>query len=192
MIRLFIALPISANVRKRVQSIITILRPSGRNVKWVNPDNLHLTLRFLGDTDKNLVSHISRLIDKVARGYQPVATVLTDVGCFPNMTRPRVLFLGHSDSAEPLIEIARQIELGVRELEFPAEEKKFKPHLTIGRIRRPDVSTDLIDALRNLKPYPVSITYDRICLYQSTLTPSGPIYDLLHEAQLSTAERFSD
>lgn len=192
MIRLFIAFPLAEEVRNRIESLITALRTVDKNVKWVKAENLHMTLRFLGDTEERLIDRLSELIDTVATGHSPVRTALAEVGCFPNMARPRVIWIGHDDPDQSLGKIARQIELKVRELRFPKEKRRFTPHLTIGRMRRPDGSATIGPALQDLSFEPISIAYDRISLYKSTLTPGGPIYEVLHEARLSTTERFGD
>ena len=184
MMRLFIALPLPGDVEQRLEEIIAELRRQSGRVKWVESKNIHLTMRFLGNTEESQVGDLSRLVGSVAGQYPPVTTVLDRLGGFPNLSRPRVLWVGFRDNVEFLEKMARQIELGVRALRFPKEKKGFKPHLTIGRVK--DVSTvrGLSEYMKGYELAEIPVTFDRLVLFKSTLTPQGPIYDRLHEAEL--------
>ncbi len=191
MMRLFIALPLGLQVERYLSSIIDELRPHGGSVKWVAPQNVHLTVRFLGDTEEHRVPKIKQLLDKVASEHPTVATTIDCLGAFPNLRRPRVVWAGIHDNVDHLEKLARQVELGVRKLRFEKETKGFKPHLTLARIRKPQGLEQLIAHLESFALEPQLLTLDRLVLFKSTLTPKGPIYDRLHEALLGQ-ERFGD
>lgn len=191
MIRLFIACPLTGEVKQRIGQIIETLRPVVKNIRWVKTENLHITLRFLGDTEERLVGRLGELIDHVAATHEPVPSNLNELGGFPDLRRARVVWIGHHQPEDGLARIARQIELKVRELRFPKEKKRFTPHLTIGRLRFPDSSGALAQAIESYQLEPISVVYDRITLFKSTLTPSGPIYEKLHEANLGHSETFN-
>ena len=184
MIRSFIAMPLAPPVEDRLAGIISECRSEGDGVKWVAPGNIHLTLRFLGDTDESLVPKISGLIDKIGREFSAVETVLDRLGAFPNLRKPRVFWIGVGSDDDNLAKIARQIELKVRELRFQKEKKGFRAHLTLGRVRHPDRVKNLAAFLEDYQLAPIPVLFDRIVLFKSTLTPRGPIYDRLHTTML--------
>lgn len=189
MMRLFIALPLGREAENCLGRIIDDLRPYGEAVKWVAPQNIHLTVRFLGDTEEQRVPKVQELLDKVSSEHNIVETSIGRLGAFPNLRRPRVLWAGINGNVEMLEKLARQVELGVRKLHFEEESKGFKPHLTLGRIRRPQELERLIARMESFTMDPLPIRLDRIVLFKSTLTPKGPIYERLHEAMLGQ-ERF--
>lgn len=187
--RLFIATPLPGEIEDYLAEIIDDLRPEGRAVKWVKAANIHVTLRFLGETDESLLPQLKALIDQTAQGQPAVATAVAGVGAFPNLRRPRVFWVGLGQGIEPLAEMAERIELAVRELGFEPETKRFKPHLTIGRVRRDGDARSLAQVVESYRLEPRRFSLNSIVLFQSTLTPQGPIYRRLHEAPLGV-ERF--
>ena len=182
--RLFIALPLETSVKDALGGIISDLKSHGGPVKWVKPDNIHLTLRFLGETDENLVSKIKTEIDAVAAAHTQVTTSISKLGGFPNLGRPRVIWVGIEHNLELLSKMARQMELKARELRFEKEKRAFKAHLTLGRVRQPRGLERLTEAMQAYVLEEIPVQFDRIVLFKSTLTPQGPIYDRLHEAVL--------
>ena len=190
--RLFIATPLSDHVVGCLDRLISRFAAQGGKVKWVRPGNIHLTLRFLGDTPEDQLPELRNLIDRTAASISPVETEAIRLGGFPNLNRPRVIWVGLAPSAEPLAKLAAQIEQELRRVCFKAEEKPFRAHLTLGRVKD---SRDLAALLNFLKTYkfdPFPVTLDRLVLFQSVLTPKGPVYTRLHEALLGgvSQERF--
>jgi 2'-5' RNA ligase len=191
MMRLFIALPLGRDAENCLGGVIDDLKPYADAVKWAAPHNIHLTVRFLGDTEEQRVPSIQQLLDKVASEQSKVETSIGRLGAFPNLRRPRVLWAGIDGNVEMLEKLARQIELGVRELRFEEESRGFKAHLTLGRIRKLQVLERLVARMESFTMEPFPLTLDRIVLFKSTLTPKGPIYERLHEAMLGQ-ERFGE
>ncbi len=188
MIRLFIALPLEKKVEDRLNDIITQLEPYGGRVKYVNPKNIHLTLKFLGNTEPELVEKIIKNIDQVAAKFNSVKTNLSHIGTFPDWKHPRVIWIGIDETKEILPKIAKQIEIAMKPLGWEKIDKKFRAHLTLGRIKDNRDLEDLINFAKNYKIEPIPLKFDRITLFQSTLTNRGPFYKILHEAKLG--ERF--
>ena len=184
MIRLFIAMPLPPQVEEELGKIIFLLKQKGSRVKWVAPKNIHLTIRFLGDTEEHLVGDLSSLIDVVAGKFDPVASAIGQLGAFPNLRSPRIIWAGLRDNIEVLAKLAGQVELAVRELRFKKEPKQFKAHLTLGRVRDSSPLLALTEYLQSFTLEEISVTFDRLTLFKSTLMPQGPIYDRLHEAML--------
>ncbi len=182
--RLFIALPLGPEVKDALGRIISDFKRHGGPVKWVKPENIHLTLRFLGETDESLVGKIKTEIDTVAAAHARVQTSISRLGGFPNLNRPRVIWVGIEHNLELLSKMARQMELRARTLRFDKESRAFKAHLTLGRVRQPQGLEGLTQALDKYVLEEIPVMFDRIVLFKSTLTPQGPIYDRLHEAAL--------
>lgn len=189
--RLFIALPLPSAVEHHLGRIIDNLKKSHANVKWVKSSNIHLTLRFLGETDQRLVPELTKMLDTVSSDTKPFTISSDKIGAFPNTRKPRVVWAGMSGSdVELMYDLANKIEKGVRQLGFEPEERSFKPHLTLGRLRDPRQPSDLPQFLESYRVELIEFVLDKLVLFQSTLTPKGPIYDRLHEITL--AERFGD
>ncbi len=187
MVRLFIALPVEPTVKQFLAETITHLRDIGGDVKWVDPKNVHLTVKFLGDTDEKLVKQIAEKMDKIASRNRPIDCTLDRLGAFPNLRRPRVFWAGMTSSKgvmETLKHMAGAVNLAVSKLGFERENRPFKSHLTLGRVRISTGLEALTDYVGTTEIEPCPVHLDRLVLFKSTLTPKGPIYDRLHEAVL--------
>jgi len=184
MTRLFIATPISSEVEKELARIISTLKNAGGPVKWVEPSNIHLTLKFLGDTNEKLIPQIKEIIDNVAATHKKVPTTLNSLGAFPTLNRPRVYWVDLKDRDADLEKMASALDNAVHGLGFEKESRPFRSHLTLGRVKFPENLQKLNEAVRNIKVIPLPQVFGRIILFKSTLTPRGSIYDKLHESKL--------
>lgn len=189
MIRLFIAFPIESAVREHLAAISGRFKSISPNVKWVDPDNMHLTARFLGDTDPKMIRPIVELIQSTCEKFGPVQAMVERIGGFPNLKRPRVLWAGLSESADNLTPIVQELRNGLNRLGISPDEKRFKAHLTLARIKQPIGLERLLGELERFKFEPIKITFKRMELIESTLTPQGPIYKTLGLGQL--VDRFA-
>ena len=180
--RLFIASPISAEVEKELTRVIAALTSSGGPVKWVAPSNIHLTLKFLGEADEQLLPDLRLIIDETAKKHKAVESGLSGLGAFPNLNRARVYWVGLAGGKEQLASIARDLENKVYKLGFEKENRPFKSHLTLGRVKTPQGLQKHNDVVIATKVSQILFKFDRIILFKSTLTPGGPIHDFLHEA----------
>lgn len=189
--RLFIALPLSIDVERALGRIIDDLAKSGAKVKWVDPKNIHMTVRFLGDTNERLIPELKQLIDRAASQTKATHVTINRLGTFPNLKKPRVFWAGLDPNAllEGIIAMAEEIERGVQAVGFEPESKSFKPHLTLARVKYPDGLDRLCRAIEDYTITPIDVSLDRLVLFKSTLTPRGPVYDKLHESVFG-AERF--
>lgn len=183
--RLFIATPLGAEIENYLRRIIDDLAAVGRGVKWVRAENIHITLRFLGETDEARIPKLKGLIDRVASSHSPVQMELSSLGAFPNLGRPRVLWAGLRGPVDDLAKIARQFELGARKLRFEPERKKFRAHLTLGRVRDAGQLGDICRCCEEYEIEPRPVSLDRLALFKSTLIPKGPIYERLYQVPLS-------
>ncbi|MBU0985114.1 MAG: RNA 2',3'-cyclic phosphodiesterase [candidate division Zixibacteria bacterium] len=187
--RLFIALPLADEVESRLGHIIADLRPDGSSVKWVASNNIHLTVKFLGDTDDRLIPAIIKHLETIASQFQPMSATIDRLGAFPNLRKPRVIWAGSSAPPEMAGRIAEAVDAAVHGLGFERETRKFKPHLTLGRVKQGRSVGHLPEALENYRLTPIPFRLDRLVLFKSTLTPQGALYDRLAECPLGE-ERF--
>jgi RNA 2',3'-cyclic 3'-phosphodiesterase len=189
MLRLFIALPLPHEVEIALDRLLGQLRPQSSDVKWVPAKNIHLTVKFLSETDEKLVPRIKTAVNEVAAGYQPFESIMDRVGGFPNLKKPRVIWVGGSQPIEAAVRMAAEIDRRMHELGFEIETRPFKAHLTLGRVREGRSIGVLAAYLESFRLAPIPLRLDRLVLFKSTLTPKGSIYERLHEAKLGQ-ERF--
>ncbi|MBI4375482.1 MAG: RNA 2',3'-cyclic phosphodiesterase [Elusimicrobia bacterium] len=185
--RLFIAVPISSNVREAADRAIAKLRATGADFKWVDPGALHMTLCFLGDMPESSRPGIERAMTAAAAGAGPFEIEFDRLGFFGSADHPRVLWLGVGSGARQLksLEAAISRRLVEERLEFKREERDYEPHLTLGRMR----SAKNLERLRgDIKAFAIVPTLrsqvDRVVLYESQLSPQGPAYAALTEFPL--------
>ncbi len=189
MLRLFIALPLPTEVEKYLGRIIADLKPEGSSVKWVQPQNIHLTVKFLGDAEERLVSQIKQELEAVAARFESFDSSIDTLGAFPNLRKPRVFWAGGSTTSGTAAEIAEAVDAAMQKLGFERETRRFKPHLTLGRVRQGRSVGRLTETVEQYQMTPISFRMDRLVLFKSTLTPQGAIYDRLAECRLGE-ERF--
>jgi 2'-5' RNA ligase len=175
-IRTFIAVELPDQLKQDVDKLIVGLKPFGPDVRWVRAANLHLTLRFLGDIEQSDLPKLSDLIKKQLTGLQPFSIKLAGLGCFPNMRRPRVVWLGADGALESLQVLATKVETACIESGFGRGDKPFSAHLTIGRIREPRGLEPLIKRLETTQFSSADFTVDRVIVFKSDLSPRGPTY----------------
>jgi RNA 2',3'-cyclic 3'-phosphodiesterase len=182
--RTFIAIKIIPE--KKLLDIVSTLRKTleGEAISWVDTNNLHLTLRFLGETSDEQVSKIAHLLDNIFQNYHRFQFNLKGVGFFKSKNKPRVLFLSVENDLL-LKQLAAEIEEMVVSLGLSREEKLFNPHLTLGRIKflqNKDAFYSLADELNGAEIQYVNVF--EIIYYQSVLSSAGAIYKPIHQVQL--------
>ncbi len=155
-----------------------------RGVRPVRAEQLHLTLRFLGDTDEGLVEPLQELMASSVEGFEPFRLTFEGVGAFPNARKPRVVWIGLT-GADPLVTISRRLEQGIVELGFKPEKRAFRPHATVARIknvRRLGRLSSLLDRWTDASFG--SMEEGAIHLKSSQLTPEGAIHSKVHSTTL--------
>jgi RNA 2',3'-cyclic 3'-phosphodiesterase len=182
--RLFIAFPLERSIGEQLGRIVTSLKQMGGDVKWVDPKNIHLTACFLGETDQIKVGAITKVIDEIASQHRKVSTTIAKVGAFPSIAKPRVIWVGMTEGSDDLGVTADSLVGKIRRLGFVLDDKPFKPHLTLGRVREGGRIGELAEYLTSFTFAPIPVQFDKLTLYKSILTPQGPIYEGLHSAGL--------
>lgn len=187
-IRAFIAIELPEEIQNRLQQLQDELRPSMPDVRWIKYGNIHLTLKFLGDMQVSRIQAISEALRNISSQFSPFEMSLAGIGAFPNSRKPRIVWVGVEAGAEQLVEIAKSIEAAMKKLGFPREERPFRSHLTVGRIRNLTNPAAMTAALDNSKIGELGrFTVQRISFIKSQLDPAGSIYTMLSEAPLGSA-----
>jgi 2'-5' RNA ligase len=160
------------------------LKSSRLQVKWVRPENIHLTLKFLGDIDPGDVDKIGRAMSAAAEGFAPFTLAVGSVGVFPGIKRPRVIWVGLNGQIRTLMELQHTLAENMAAVGFPKEKRQFKGHLTLGRIREainPLAIRRIIEEYSDLRSE--DFTVDRTVLFKSDLKPSGAVYTRLQQVE---------
>ena len=187
MIRSFIALEIAPPIRAKIAAAAGQLAPQLPGVRWVNHENYHLTLKFLGDIDESRVGGIGASLARGLRLFPRCTINAKGLGVFPDLRQPRILWVGF-DGPE-LIRLATVIEECLGPLGFVREERGFQPHLTIGRWRQNDRHTRrLEEILRHWRAHDFGgFSVNEVILFQSRLTPERAFYSRLKSIELASA-----
>jgi 2'-5' RNA ligase len=181
-VRAFIAVELDSQLLPKVLELQRELLSAGADIKAVEPENIHFTLRFLGEISQSAVDEIATCMNKLEFGPFPIE--VRGVGCFPNVRNPRVVWIGLSMGLDAFSRLSRQLEDCLGEIGFRSEGERFTPHLTIGRVRSGRNKVALAKKLGELLNAEVGkMTVGSIKLKKSTLTPRGPIYTTLHEVK---------
>lgn len=190
--RCFIALEMPLAVKEHAAGLIKELKATGADVKWVAPENLHLTLQFLGEVEPGRQPELEAALAGACAGRPALELAIGGCGAFPGLKKPRVVWLGLAGMTGALAELAGAVRAANRPLGFLPEARAFRPHLTLGRLRDRrghkkapplgPLSRELASLAGHAGP---EFTARRAVLMQSTLTSSGPIYKPLFGAALS-------
>jgi 2'-5' RNA ligase len=184
-VRAFIACGLPPEVERFLQKIQSDLKTADWPVTWVRPGNIHLTLKFLGDVERSELEPIGEAMKEAAAGLQPFALYAMGLGAFPGIRRPRVLWCGIGGDLEPLQQLYGRLEKALSALGVKPEGRSFKGHLTLGRVKGRINPEELVDAAaRYGRTASEKFVVDGFHLYQSRLTPEGPVYSKLCRAAL--------
>jgi len=180
--RTFIAVDLPVEVKTAIGRYIASLREIINNVKWVVPENLHLTVKFLGEVKEPVIRDITNCVDRTASGFSPFIMGLSHMGFFPSSERPRVIWLSSDGGEDQLLDLFQELENCLEDLGIDRESRTFSPHLTIGRVKHDHhiVVPDIIPEFEH-----VTFQVNRLSLIKSTLTPEGPVYEKLFEGLMN-------
>lgn len=178
--RLFIAVEIPEKEKKTIWELISEQKRKNLPIKWVEFENLHITLKFLGEIEEKKLNKILPVLSTISSRTKSFHLCLENLGCFPGIRNPRVLWVGVSKGGDELIKLATDLEDELYKIGFKKEERKFHPHLTIGRIKTPCNIDDIINQPIKTDIFDVK----EFILFKSTLLPSGPVYERLNRFPL--------
>ncbi len=190
-IRSFIAIELPRNVKNGLAQLRNELeRAEHPFIKWVNPESIHLTLKFLGNVPLKQVAEITKAIETASKGISPFHLEISGLGGFPNLKQPRVLWVGIKGEIDKLLSLQQNIDLALAPLGFAKEERPFVPHLTLARIRQGASPKErksfgeLVMSTSSETSYPFDV--EAVSLMRSQLTPAGAIYTRLFMIKLET------
>jgi 2'-5' RNA ligase len=179
--RAFIAMDLPESVHSFLGEAQEALKLYGFRVKWVRPQNIHLTLKFLGNTATADTDKIVEAMTLAARNCPTVALAAKGVGVFPDVRRPRVIWAGLNGQLEILANLQQTLDDHLADLGFPKETRAFKSHLTLGRVKGKIASARMKAAIDKLKEFESeSFEINRVILFKSELRPSGAVYTKVH------------
>jgi len=185
LIRSFLAIEIPKPILKKIEEIQGDFRSTHADVRWVSPEKIHLTLKFFGNIEESRIDPIFKSIEEPIRNTPPFSLKVHGVGAFPNMKNPRVIWMGLVEGEEVLISLQKQIEAQLEKIGFQPEDRPFHPHLTLGRMKSSRGKEELVGRMEKHREEEFGdFQVERMILFKSDLTPSGPIYTLLKELKL--------
>jgi 2'-5' RNA ligase len=187
-VRTFIALEISDEAREELARIEDKLKEAEADVKWIKPESIHLTLKFLGYITEEKVPSIAKRLKDITSGTLPFNVVLSEIGVFPKWRYARVLWIGVEEGKEKVKTLAGMIEEAMEEEGFEKEKREFKSHITIGRIRTSKKLEKLEKEAGKIKVNPAVSNITKVVLFKSDLTPKGAIYTPLAVADFGSSK----
>jgi 2'-5' RNA ligase len=184
-IRAFIALELPENIIVVIRKIQEAMKPCGFKVRWVKPENIHLTLKFLGNINPADVTQISRIICEAVNPYEPIPLTAKGIGVFPGIKRPRVIWVGVGGQVATIIGLQKMLDEKLKAIGFAKERRPFKGHLTLGRVKGNISSDQLMAALQQHKEFESGTFFAKtVVLFQSVLDPKGSVYTKLLNVSL--------
>jgi 2'-5' RNA ligase len=176
LIRTFIAVFPPSEVSFGLGEAVEEFRGVAPDAQWVAPANFHFTVRFLGDLPEERLDLLTRCVAESVRGETPFEVTLQGLGAFPNPRKPRVLWAGTGAGGERLVSLAKAVEMGLRSKRFGKADKRFSPHLTVARWRRPQRSEAVAKLIETCPLEIGPFTVDAVRVMESKLRPRGPEY----------------
>lgn len=185
--RTFIAIELPKETKDTLAKLQERLKAAGADVKWVKPDHIHLTLKFLGEVNDKKLDKIKSVLADVAKENPAFQIEINSAGAFPNLSSPRVIWVGADKGDNETKKIAAELEEKIaREAGIPKEKRPFSSHITLGRVRSNTNREKLTQEIQKIGDTSPIFSVSKIILFKSTLTPNGPIYEALKEASLKT------
>lgn len=186
MARLFVALELSEQQKSEVNAFQETIKQFMTGVRWVKPEALHMTLKFLGETDESRIEEIAAALDETAAAINPFDIVYGESGVFPSPGKARVIWVGLREGSEAVRELASKVDSSLSKIGFEPEKRSYTPHLTIGRVRSslPEkVVSRYLEEGTNFTS--AACTIKSTTLFESKLSPQGATYIVRHKALFS-------
>lgn len=173
LIRAFVAVKMPEEISEELENFLAEVRPLA-NIKWVKYGQFHITLKFLGELEPHVISSVKKSLTPL-KYFEPFNINLSYIGAFPNLHSPRVIWLSGNEGAQELTKLSRKVnEILYNDEEIPKDEKKFKAHLTLARLKNGFLSEELVRKLGTVQNF--SWRCSELFLMRSELTTKGPIY----------------
>lgn len=182
--RMFVALDLPLECREELAGSSLKARSLFRGISWVKPENIHLTLKFLGDVDELREKQLVERFRALAPRHSPIEVAYGGIGHFARAKDISAIWIGINEKTGALARLARDIEAEAAEVGFAPEGKPFSPHITLGRVKEPALLPGWDVLKGSFAPWEDKVVHSWFSLYRSTLTPSGPIYEIEERFEL--------
>ena len=183
--RAFIAIDLEPEIKTAIKALVRDLEAARADIRWVNGQGMHVTLKFLGPIDDGQAARVREILSKVAGHHAPFTLRVVGTGAFPNESYPRVLWVGFPSEPE-LLALQSEIEGALEAEGFDREQRAFTPHLTLGRVKGPArVAKAMLELSKHREESFGSMTVRKVALFESRLEPGGAEYRIDFEAGLS-------
>ena len=191
--RMFIGIGLPEDCRDAIFRASSPVRERGGPVSWTRAENLHLTLKFLGEVPADRVSELGRLMAGAAADIAPFDLALEDAGGFPSLSAPRILWVGIREPLDPVRKLHQNMENVLSGAGFPREGRPYHPHITVGRVRRrlPAGGAERIAVAFCGRRFGVAAARS-YRLYESRLSPSGAVYTVLRDVPFGAASEMTE
>ncbi len=183
--RTFIAVELPENIKKQIEQLQAPLKRTDAFVSWVKPTNIHVTLKFLGEVPEEKTNEVLSATQKALEGSRKFTMDLKGMGAFPDIKRPKVIWIGTGSGQENLSRMAERIEEEMEKIGFPREKRKFSPHFTIGRVKSLRNIEKLMELVKSSDFQTERIEVDEVVVMKSQLHPAGAIYTPLKKIPLT-------
>ena len=187
MVRTFLAIDLPNILLKILEDHQGRWKSAKADVRWVIPSSMHLTLKFLGEIPQSSVEQVIAVCKELCCQHRGFHLKLNGTGTFPNLKRPRILWVGIGGSTHRLCELQDSIETALGKMGFPQEKRGFSPHMTVGRIRSSRRLSGLLELFLKDEIVSKPFVVQGVTVYKSQLTPRGPIYHPMAECLLTSA-----
>ncbi len=179
LLRTFISVTLPKGIVSLSNMLKTTIKTTKDNVNWVNPGNIHLTLKFLGQTPYEATDEINKVLKEAVVSHSVMELEIKGTGCFPKIESPRLLWLGVERNIGQLQNFVADLNIKLEKLGLPIDEKEYTPHITLARIKYPPKDTPDITNFMNTSYEPIKFNINRIRFMSSELFSNGPIYSIL-------------
>ena len=184
--RVFCAVELPEVVRARLEDHVQRLRKEVPDAaaSWSRVENIHLTLKFFGNVEVKRIERISEAAERVVGEFSTFQIGVGETGVFPRPSRPQVLWIGVNDPSDQLTALQEKFEDECAAEGFAKEDRAYRPHLTIARLRRPEGARHLAEAHLQMKFEPVDVEVKELVVFRSELSPKGSKYTVISAADL--------
>jgi 2'-5' RNA ligase len=183
--RSFVAIVLPPHIKKGIETLEQKLKAYPFNIRWVNPRNVHLTLKFIGDIQTHQVADVAKAMALTATGFSPVDLCMQGLGVFPGIRNPRVFWTGLGGQTDLLGQLQGTLDQALAEAGFALEKRPFKGHLTLGRFKGRALATDVAQAIQIEGRFEaIGFSAIEMALFKSDLHPKGAKYTLIQQYRI--------
>lgn len=187
-VRTFVAVELTPEIRGRANSLVSVLRHVVADVRWANPENMHLTVKFLGDVDVLEIPRVCGAVSRAVEDMAPFQLEVAGAGAFPDAVRPRTVWLGVHAGSDAMTELHERIQAALAPLGFRAEGRRFRPHITLGRVRDSLAGSRFAQVLAEQADFIAGeMIVGDVAIFSSELSRTGSRYETLGRAEFNGA-----